>query len=92
MGENMQTALMLMAVGMTTVFVILFLLVTFSKILIRIVNRYIPEVIQETAKTSRNVPTIPSGKLAVIVASIEAITGGTGRIEKIEKKNNTKNT
>ena len=85
MDDNMQNAITLMVVGMMTVFLILFLLVTFSKLLIRVVNRYIPEPVKEKLSVLTDQATLAPNKFAAIIAAVEAITKGKGRIQKIEK-------
>ena len=41
--ENLETALLLMVVGMATVFVILLIVIYLGKLLISLVNKYAPE-------------------------------------------------
>lgn len=41
--ENLETALLLMVVGMATVFAILFIVIYLGKLLISLVNKYAPE-------------------------------------------------
>jgi oxaloacetate decarboxylase gamma subunit len=48
--ENMETALLLLVVGMGTVFAILLLLIYLGKFLIALVNKYAPE--EEVAEIS----------------------------------------
>ena len=82
MEGDFSTALILLAVGMITVFAVLFLVVLLGNILIRIVNRFhkdIPQVINEAPNT------IGAGKLAAIVASVEVVTSGRGHVTSIEK-------
>ena len=81
MNENTELALNLMAIGMFTVFAILFMVVTGGNLLIKWVNRFIPEVIkQEVVKPDQK-------KLAAIIAAVQVITKGKGNIEKITKIN-----
>ena len=40
--ENLETALLLMVVGMATVFAILLLVIYLGKLLISLVNKYVP--------------------------------------------------
>ena len=70
MGEDISTALMLMGVGMITVFVVLLLVVTVGNGLIVFVNRFIPEkIVQETKRISQT-GTNPA-QLAAITAAVE---------------------
>jgi len=81
MSENIELALSLMGIGMFTVFAILFMVVAGGNILIKAVNKFVPDPIrQEVVKSDKK-------KLAAIIAAVNVITGGKGRIEKITKIN-----
>ena len=81
MGENIELALSLMGIGMFTVFAILFMVVAGGNILIKSVNKFVPETIrQEDVKSDQK-------KLAAIIAAVNTVTRGKGRIEKITKIN-----
>ncbi len=85
MSEVFSTALMLMAVGMITVFLILLFIVVFGNLLISFVNRFFPESkIPAVAQ-----PAIQSGvdprKLAAIISAVDVITEGRARVTSIEK-------
>ncbi|MDR0573892.1 MAG: OadG family protein [Tannerella sp.] len=87
--NNFELGLLLMAVGMATVFAILLLVIGFGKGLILLVNKYAPEEI--TIKTSRRVAVAEDGALprstaAAIVSAVSVLTGGQGKVTKIEKK------
>ena len=78
-------ALMLLAVGMITVFTILALIVVVGNILISLVNKYIPE-----SKISKVVRIAASGaidsrKMAAIVSAVDVISGGTANVTSITK-------
>lgn len=83
MSEAISTALMLMGVGMITVFLVLFLVVVVGNGLTVFVNRYIPEPVQVEIKRSK--PAIEAGKLAAISAAVEVFTEGRGKVTSIEK-------
>ncbi|MCK9158915.1 MAG: OadG family protein [Bacteroidaceae bacterium] len=84
--ENLETALMLMVVGMTTVFVILLLVIGLGKVLIAFVNKYIPEeVVHVKNKTVQSSPPAPANVMAAITAAVNVVTHGKGKVEKIEK-------
>ena len=90
MSENLQTALTVLAVGMTTVFTILSLVVLTGKVLINIVNRFVPAPVIATSKRSKTALSKKDQKqekekVAAIVAAVEALTGGQGKIVSIEK-------
>lgn len=83
MNDDMITALMLMAVGIITVFFILALIVLFGGWLIRIVNRISPELTGPTGRPETGLPDY--GVTAAIVASVEITTGGRGKVTEIRK-------
>lgn len=76
---------------MTTVFAILLIVIYLGKGLIALVNKYAPEevvvkkqaaAVRTTAAQARNI----SGKTtAAIVAAVSMVTGGQGKVTKIEK-------
>lgn len=82
MNEIFQEAFVLMGVGMITVFVILFLVVGVGTLLIKLVNRYFPEVSQPIPNPTSN---ISPAKLAAITAAVSSLTQGKGSIQHIEK-------
>jgi oxaloacetate decarboxylase gamma subunit len=67
--QPMETALLLMIVGMGTVFIILFLIITLSRLMIKAVNKFAPE--EETAPKRAATPT-PAAVPANIEAAIKA--------------------
>ena len=67
---NMQTALMLMCVGMGTVFVILILIINFSKWMIMLVNKVAPE--EEAAPKKGAAAAAPAPVPANVEAAIKA--------------------
>lgn len=95
--ENIDTALLLMVVGMTTVFVILLIVINMSKALIFLVNKYAPEEIivkkhtaskpkaQKTSAPLSDLASINPQTTAAIVSAISIVTGGKGKVIKIEK-------
>ncbi|MCD7937975.1 MAG: OadG family protein [Tannerellaceae bacterium] len=86
--ENLQTGLLLMVVGMTTVFIILLLVIYLSKGLIAFVNKYAPEEIvqKKSVQTfAQAVEAVPAATTAAIVSAVSIVTGGKGKVTKIEK-------
>lgn len=83
MNESLSTALMLLAVGMLTVFFILALIVFFGDVLIRLVNRFFPE--ESPIAPAVRPATADPAALAAIVAAVEQITNGKGRVTGIRK-------
>jgi oxaloacetate decarboxylase gamma subunit len=84
--NDMGVALELLGVGMVTVFIILALVVILGNLIIRFVNRFMPEVQKVAASVNEVVlPEISQKKMAVIVSAVNKLTNGTGRVNKIEK-------
>ena len=54
--ENLETAFLLMVVGMATVFVILLIVIYLGKLLISLVNKYAPEEVVSVKQTSSQAP------------------------------------
>ena len=61
--ENIETAILLMVVGMATVFVILLIVIYLGKLLITLVNKYAPEEVipakKEACLLYTSVPVLP---------------------------------
>ncbi|MDX9880875.1 MAG: OadG family protein [Prolixibacteraceae bacterium] len=81
-------ALELLGVGMITVFIILSFVVVIGNLIIRFVNKYIPEekasvVRAVAAGSSRNGP--DPRKIAAITSAVSIVTRGKGKVTKIEK-------
>ena len=95
--ENIETGLLLMAVGMLTVFAILLIVINLGKGLILLVNKYAPEeVVVKKAAPSRakaasvvvpaaSAPVIGGCETAAIVSAVSVLTAGQGKVVKIEK-------
>jgi len=84
MGENFELAIELLGVGMVTVFIILLLVVLVGNLIIAFVNRFFPESI--VAKSKPDSIGISASKTAAIVAAVNIVTSGQGRVVNIEKK------
>lgn len=89
--ENIETGLLLMVVGMTTVFAILLIVINLGKGLIVLVNKYAPEEApvkkQAVAQRQTAVPVagVAGSTTAAIVSTVSVLTGGKGKVVKIEK-------
>lgn len=78
-------ALQLLVVGMITVFLILSIVIGLGKALISIVNKIAPEE-NGAKKTPDNGKTnIGNTTISIINAAVNQITGGKGKVKKIEK-------
>ncbi|MDR3309227.1 MAG: OadG family protein [Tannerella sp.] len=87
--ENLELGLLLIMVGMTSVFAILLLIIWFSKGLIGLVNRYAPEEFVEKTRRPTTVTPMGNGEVAsqttaAIVSAVSVLTAGAGRVTKIE--------
>ncbi len=80
MGEGIKLGLSLMAVGMFTVFTILFMVVAGGRILIIWVNKFAPEDAKSIIIKHND-----DKKIAAVIAVVNVITGGKGRIDSIKK-------
>ncbi len=84
--NDMGVALELLGIGMVTVFTILALVVILGNLIIRFVNRFIPEIEKVSARAGQTASyEISQKKMAVIVSAVNKLTKGTGRVNKIEK-------
>lgn len=83
MNGNMLEALMLMCIGMSAVFVVLLIIIFFGNALVSIVNKFFPEEVV----ASKEVPTatIAPDVAQAISKAVAQLTGGKGKVEKIEK-------
>ena len=77
--ENIELGLLLMVVGMVTVFVILLIVIWLSQLLISIVNKVAPE---EAPKTGASTD---AGAMDAIKAAVDILTAGKGQVIKVEK-------
>lgn len=88
MNDNFSEAIQLMIVGMLTVFSILLIVIVFGTLLIKLVNKYAPEEVQNkkaVAAANNAVQQVDATVKAVIDATVAQITGGKGRVSKITK-------
>lgn len=85
--SNFEIALQLLGIGMITVFAILFLVVFIGNTIIKVVNRYMPEVEKTNTAKLQTTPSlaIDSRKVSAIVAAVQSVTQGKGKVVKIEK-------
>lgn len=79
-------AWMLMLVGMITVFVVLTLVVLSGRLLTYLVNKYAPEEVVVKRSGMAATAAIEDTKRKAIETAVGIITGGRGKVTKIEKK------
>ena len=80
--ENLNIALLLMIVGMATVFAILLIVIYLGKGLIALVNKYAPE---EVVPAKQAPAAVPGNIMAAISAAVTVVTQGKGKVAKVEK-------
>lgn len=83
--ENLNLALGLLVVGMVTVLIILSLVVVIGNLVIMLTNRFIT-VSDNNADGKSAGKKAHSKKLAAIVAAVDVVTKGKGKVDSIEKK------
>ena len=84
--NEMEIAFELLGVGMVTVFIILALVVVLGDLIIRFVNRFVPELEKvAVTKSASGVSEVNPKKMAAIVSAVTKVTGGSGRVTKVEK-------
>lgn len=81
--DNLGIGLLLMVVGMVTVFIILLIVIYLSKILISLVNKFAPS--EESVKVSPQRAIADNESVAAIKAAVKVLTAGKGKVVKIEK-------
>ncbi|MCR5455445.1 MAG: OadG family protein [Bacteroidales bacterium] len=86
MEGNLSEALLLMGVGLATVFLVLLLVIAFGNILIKAVNKFAPEEEKPKQIASKPAAALIDGSVQqAINKAVEQLTGGKGRVEKIVK-------
>lgn len=76
MENDLSNALSLLAVGMTTVFTVLLLVVLIGNALIRLSNVLYGKTVGPTSEISKN-------EMAALVAAVDFVTEGKGKITQI---------
>ena len=87
MSESFSEAVKLMLTGMSTVFVILFLVVFLGNLIVIITNRLHVESPAGPLLIQEEHPELSPEQLAAIVATVEALTGGKGKVASVDKPN-----
>lgn len=78
-------ALLLMAIGMLTVFTVLLIIIALGTLLIKTVNKFFPEEVKPVAKAAAAVQAVDQNIQEAINKAIMAISGGKKQAQKIEK-------
>jgi oxaloacetate decarboxylase gamma subunit len=88
MDNTITDALILMLVGMTSVFTVLTIVVTGGTLLIKAVNKFSPDLPKNgvsSSSKSENQLFLRTETLAVISTSVLHVTKGRGKIDKITR-------
>lgn len=80
--DNLGVGLILMLVGMTTVFIILLIVIYLGKYLILLVNKFAPP---EQDKSNRKSADSNDDVMSAVRIAVDKITDGRARVVKIEK-------
>lgn len=80
----MAQVIQLIFTGMGTVFFMLIMVVVLGNVIIRLTNKYAPEV-QVQAVSEPVSSDLESAKVAAIVSAVEIVTGGKGTVRSIER-------
>lgn len=84
--ENIGLGLQLMVVGMCTVFLILQIIVSGGKLLIKFVNKIAPEETVPVKKSAKPASTqIDGNTMAVLQEVVKQLTGGKGHVASARK-------
>ena len=84
--ENIGLGIQLMVVGMATVCLILSILISGGKLLIKFVNRVAPEEAVPAKKTASAAPaTVDAGTMQVLQEVVRQLTGGKGHVASAKK-------
>lgn len=84
--ENLNLGLMLLVVGMVSVFIILLIVIGLSQLLIKIVNKVAPEEVVVKKNVATVAPAvIAPDAMAAIKGAVNIVTGGKGKVVKVEK-------
>lgn len=81
---DIQSPIVLLVVGMGTVFVALLIIIYLGEGLIRLVNHFFPENEKPTVDNKQTASVSPKTAQA-ISAAVQIITNNKGMVEKIEK-------
>lgn len=85
MTESIETGLLLLIVGMSTVFVVLTIVVYTGKGLIVFVNMLPQPQVNEIKPPDAHIHDLSGAKVAAISGAVHSATGGKGRITHIER-------
>lgn len=85
MEGNLSTALMLLVIGMGTVFVVLLIIIEGGKLLIKAVNKFAPEEEPKKQPVPAAPAAISQAVTKVIMEAVSQVTGGQAEVIDIKK-------
>ena len=88
MENNIETAFMLLTVGLTAVLLVLATIVVFGKYLILAINKFSPDEInveEDNQKPQAAVNFIAPSTIEAITSAINTVSGGKSKVTRIEK-------
>lgn len=85
MNNDITLGLMLMVVGMATVFCALLIVIYLGKLLIIFVNKYILEDAVKLPVLPVTAPAVDNRKMAAIVSAVNLLSHGKAKVVKVEK-------
>ncbi len=85
MEGNLIEALKLMVIGMCTVFCVLLFVIALGNLLIRFINKYVPEDEKPVQQVAQASSAINPNIAQAIAQAVNMITVGKGKVEKVEK-------
>lgn len=84
--EKFLESLLLMVVGMTTVYVVLIVIISIGNQLVKIVNKFAPDEAPIGTKKSTSSNEVDPNIAQAIQLAVAGVTNNKGKVEKIEKK------
>lgn len=84
-AEKLSESLLLMAIGMLTVFTVLMIIILLGNLLIKAINKFFPEEVKPVAQAAAAVQAVDQNIQEAINKAIMAISGGKKSAQKIEK-------
>lgn len=85
MEGNLATAIMLLFIGMGTVFVVLIIIIEGGKLLIKAVNKFAPEEEPKKQPAAAAPAAISPAVTKVIMEAVSQVTGGQAEVIDIKK-------
>lgn len=85
MEQSINDAFSVLIIGMITVFFILMLVVIIGNVLVWFTNKYMPVLELARPGVTKSTKSDSGSKVAAIVAAVDIVTNGKGKVTKITK-------